>query len=63
MVGVERKEHWLASNADESGLALPVTIETVRSSHQRRERQSEHRQAKAEARTVGRDSEEQRVCS
>jgi len=45
-----RKKCWLASSADESCLTLPVTIETVRRSHQRerkRARQGEHQQAKA----------------
>lgn len=35
-VEAEGKELWLASNADESSLALPVTIETVMSSCQRK---------------------------
>lgn len=48
-VEVEGKEPWLASNTDESSLALPVTIETVMSSCQRK-REREKRTPTGESR-------------
>lgn len=60
-VEAERKEPWLASNADESSLALPVTIETVMSSCQRkraREKNTDRQKQEAEPR---RERERKRV--